>query len=120
MAHVMGNLKTGLDPLMAEWFQHINSGSLHTVALGSGAVVGTFDTGGGWLKGILMTTFNTPAFSIRDNAATMFSFASGAVGDQLFQPVWGQYKNTLSLAKASGTAETWYLLVATSAKDIAK
>lgn len=119
MAALMSTLNTGMNPLQREWFQYANGGSMRTVALASGAVVGTFDTVAGYCKGILMSTPNTPIFAIRDGASTVAQFASGAVGAQLFEACWFEYKNALNIVKLTGTAETWYLLCSTSAKDIA-
>jgi len=118
MAHIMGkSIRAGLQPLVLDWLQHTNGGSMRTVALGSGAAVGTFSLTAGYLKAILMTTPNTPDFIIRDGVATIVTFASGAVGAQLFQPCWYEYSSPLTIVKSLGTAETWYLLCATSAKD---
>ena len=120
MAHIMGAaIRPGMDSMCLDWLQHANTGSMHTVALGSGGVIGTFDVGGGFLKGIMTTTYNTPVLAIRDNAATIVSFASGAIGGQIFQPCFYEYKNTLTVQKVTGTAETLYLFITTSAKGLA-
>lgn len=95
-----------------EW-RNRAQGSFETSSLGSGNVTATFDTGGGILKGILFTEdYNALQFSVRDNAATMADFASGAVTPG-FVPCWLEFKNTLTVAKLGSGAMTLYLYVGT-------
>jgi hypothetical protein len=107
--------KTGVGPVERTYFRLMNSGSLKFESVGSGVDEATVMTGGGNVRGLdLGGVFNTPAFCLRDNAATLISFASGAVGGQRFQPTWLPFSNTLTICKASGTAEAaWGVLTAT-------
>ena len=122
MAHLMGAQfsNTGLGPNERDWLRHTNSASLTMSAIGSGVAVATLSAANGCVKALDFSIYNTPAFILRDGAgATLAAFASGAVGAQRFQPVWLPYKGILTIAKASGTAEsTWGVLYATSQVDL--
>ena len=87
-------------------------GSMLQAAIGSGAVIATFSDTGGILKGVYVTTYNTPILVIRDGAGTMHSLASGALTPG-WVPCWEECKDELTISKADGTAETVYLLFGT-------
>jgi hypothetical protein len=107
--------KTGMGPLERDYMRMMNSATLKFEAVGSGVDAATVQTGGGNVRGLdFGGVFNTPTVILRDNAATLISFASGAVGGQRFQPTWIPFSNTLTICKASGTAEAaWGVLTST-------